>query len=70
MFVCLPTRLVFVSDSSIVSELRGIFINLKKKKKKTIDSYRLPRIPAMFNKVLDKREAKARSMLEDVLKSQ
>ncbi|RPA90247.1 hypothetical protein L873DRAFT_1718600 [Choiromyces venosus 120613-1] len=35
-----------------------------------VHSYRLPRVPAMFNKVFDKREAKAKSMLEDVLKSQ
>ncbi|PWW79991.1 hypothetical protein C7212DRAFT_361469 [Tuber magnatum] len=35
-----------------------------------VHSYRLPRIPAMFNEVFDKREAKAQTMLEDVLKSQ
>jgi ribosomal protein S18 acetylase RimI-like enzyme len=35
-----------------------------------VHSHRLSRIPAMFNRVFDKREAKARLMLEDVLKSQ
>lgn len=65
MFVCFyPPCLVFVFDK-YSKRVKGD-INLKK----TIDSYRLPRVPAMFNKVLDKREAKARSMLEDVLKSQ
>ncbi|CUS10116.1 unnamed protein product, partial [Tuber aestivum] len=34
-----------------------------------VHSYRLPRIPAMFNKVFDKREIRAQKMLEDVLKS-